>query len=379
MSDNRDLLVFGEDWGAHPSSTQHLVSRLAADRRVLWINSIGLRRPRLQARDVFRIGHKLAAMTGLPDTFGAIAREHHPTNLNLLAPRALCWPGSGLVSRINKSILGGQIKKALGDSNIARPIIWASLPTAIDVVGDINRYALVYYCGDDFSALSGVDHEPVARMEQKLAAQADLTIAASDVLASRFQTHKTILAPHGVDYDLFAMPAPRAKDLPQGRPIAGFYGALADWIDVPMIASAAYTMSDWDFVLIGPVQTDISALSRLKNVHILGPRPHAALPSYSQHWSVSILPFRDNAQIRACNPLKLREYLAAGTLIASTPFTALNSYKELVHIVNDNQTLPLHLRAAASDVQRSQERRARVRNESWESRASDISSVLAKL
>ena len=38
------MIVFGEDWGAHPSSTQHLMTRLAGDRDILWVNSIGLRR-----------------------------------------------------------------------------------------------------------------------------------------------------------------------------------------------------------------------------------------------------------------------------------------------------------------------------------------------
>ena len=31
----RDLIVFGEDWGAHPSSTQHLIRHLAPGRRVV--------------------------------------------------------------------------------------------------------------------------------------------------------------------------------------------------------------------------------------------------------------------------------------------------------------------------------------------------------
>ena len=57
-----DLIVFGEDWGRHPSSTQHLVKRLAADRRVIWINSIGLRRPRLRPADLKRIVQKLRAV-----------------------------------------------------------------------------------------------------------------------------------------------------------------------------------------------------------------------------------------------------------------------------------------------------------------------------
>ncbi len=40
----RDLIVFGEDFGGLPSSTQHIVARLSKTRRVIWINSIGLRK-----------------------------------------------------------------------------------------------------------------------------------------------------------------------------------------------------------------------------------------------------------------------------------------------------------------------------------------------
>ena len=42
------LVVLGEDWGQHPSSTQHLIKRLLPDYQVLWVNSIGLRRPRFK-------------------------------------------------------------------------------------------------------------------------------------------------------------------------------------------------------------------------------------------------------------------------------------------------------------------------------------------
>jgi hypothetical protein len=57
-----DLIVFGEDWGAHPSATQHLVRHLAADRQVIWVNSIGLRRPRLTFGDGYRMVRKVGAM-----------------------------------------------------------------------------------------------------------------------------------------------------------------------------------------------------------------------------------------------------------------------------------------------------------------------------
>ena len=34
-----DLVVFGEDWGGLPSSTQHLMRHLAGERRILWVNA----------------------------------------------------------------------------------------------------------------------------------------------------------------------------------------------------------------------------------------------------------------------------------------------------------------------------------------------------
>ena len=41
------LLVFADDWGRHPSSCQHLISRLLDRHRVAWVNTVGMRPPRL--------------------------------------------------------------------------------------------------------------------------------------------------------------------------------------------------------------------------------------------------------------------------------------------------------------------------------------------
>ncbi len=56
------FIVFGDDWGAHPSSVQHLFRRIARDHRTLWVNTVGLRPPRLDARDAARVVRKLRAI-----------------------------------------------------------------------------------------------------------------------------------------------------------------------------------------------------------------------------------------------------------------------------------------------------------------------------
>jgi glycosyltransferase involved in cell wall biosynthesis len=365
-----DLVVFGEDWGRHPSSTQHLVRQLVHNRRALWVNSIGLRRPRLNVSDLNRIGSKLSAARN--SSRPAREQSEVPHNLSVLRPIAIPWPGSRIAGLFNRKALSSQIRAALGQRKIEKPILWTSLPTAVVVAGSLNESAIVYYCGDDFGALPGVDHAPVMAMERELAHRADLIVAASEVLASRFPPGKTLLVPHGVDTDLFSTPASRAPDLPTGKPIAGFYGSISEWIDIEMLADAARGMPHWNFVLVGPIRSKCQDLMNLPNVHFLGERPHSELPRYLQHWSVSMLPFRDTPQIRACNPLKLREYLAAGTPIATTAFPALESYRNVLSVAERREDFASSIRAAALDRDRNVQRQACMKEETWRRRASEI-------
>lgn len=375
-----DLVVFGEDWGRHPSSTQHLVRRLAQGRRVLWINSIGMRRPRFSRADVSRAVSKLLrARQPAVQAPSAAAAAAVPPTMTVTSPLVVPWPGSRIAYAANRLLLTRQLSARMDQCGMRRPLLWTSLPTAVPAVGKLGERGVVYYCGDDFGALAGVDHAPVLEMEAELVDKADLVLAASPELAKRFPAAKTMLVPHGADIDLFATPAPRAGDMPGGGPIAGFYGSLSDWIDVPMLAEAARTLAGWRFVFVGPVDTDVAELAALPNVQLLGKRPHGELPGYAQHWTVSLLPFRDCAQIRACNPLKLREYMAAGQPIAATDFPALAPYRDLVEVAPDAKSFADSIRAAAARREDAQARRSRVAGETWERRAGEVAAALEAL
>src|SRR4051812_14787077 len=156
--------MFGEDWGAHPSSTQHLARQLVRDRRILWVNSIGLRRPRLTRHDLARLGRKLAG--AWQGTKKPAPEQTPPPGLTVAAPLALPFPGSRIAERLNAELLARQLRPKLAQLEIERPILWTSLPSAVAAVGKLGERAVVYYCGDDFGALVGVDHGAVVEMEQ---------------------------------------------------------------------------------------------------------------------------------------------------------------------------------------------------------------------
>jgi glycosyltransferase involved in cell wall biosynthesis len=371
----RDLIVFGEDWGGLPSSTQHLIRRLAKTRKVVWVNSIGLRRPKWQWRDIKRALRKLRhcslAMAAPPSADN--------DQLHIVHPRTLPAPRGIIARQLARMLLKRQLAPILAEAQLQQPILWTSLPTAVDMAGELGESALVYYCGDDFGALAGVDHDVVTQRERELISKADLILAASTPLARRFPQQRTRLLPHGVDYQHFSNPAPRASDLPNdGRPIAGFYGSLSEWVNIELIATTAKRLPDWHFVLIGEAVVDISPLKSLSNVILLGPRPHQQLPSYSQHWTVSLLPFHDNAQIQACNPLKLLEYLAVGRPIVSTPFPALAAYSSEVNIVLDAMQMSDTLQQLGdSSVDQAQQQLAA--RHDWNERAQQLAQWLDAL
>ncbi len=89
-----------------------------------------------------------------------------------------------------------------------------------------------------------------------------------------------------------------------------------------------------------------------------------------------MLPFRDTPQIRACNPLKLREYLASGAAVASTEFPALEPYRALIHIGTTPEGFIEAIRKALGDKARASLRQRAVQNETWTRRAEDIAAVI---
>lgn len=359
------LLVFGEDWGRHPSSTQHLIRRLAARHPVVWVDSIGLRRPRLGVADLRRVRDKLLGQRQPPSEAIPVQRV-----------RPLAWPGAALAWErwVNRQLIRWSVAPALATG--ARPILWASLPSAADALGAFGERAVVYYCGDDFGALAGVDHATALAQEQRLAARADLILCASPRLAQRFASSRTEVVEHGVDLALFATPQPPAADLPSG-PVLGFYGALAPWLDTDLIAALADRLPDWTLLFIGPAAGQ--PLPVRANILWLGPRPHSQLPSYAQHWQAGWLPFRACDQITACNPLKLREYLAAGRPVLATEFPALDRYRDLVATPRTLDAWVAVLRASATAPDRRAEIRLRLACEDWDARAARVAALLAHL
>lgn len=320
------MIVFGEDWGAHPSSTQHLIKEIAHSNSVSWVNSVGMRAPKFRFRDLKRLGNKFMNMF-----FKKQSQQGH-SDVKVFNPKTLPWHQFTWVNTFNKK----QLNKSLDLDNKKQsdePIIyWVSVPTAISLIDKRAQDQIIYYCGDDFSGLEGVDYEMVEKFEQELISKADIIYVVSDELMAKMPEEKTTLLRHGVDFKLFNHPKIINPILKKFRPTIGFYGSLSNWLDIELLINLVKQRPHYDLLLIGEKKVNLDKLLAFENVSHIEAISHESLPEFSQHWQVALLPFVDNAQIRSCDPLKLKEYLAAGVPVVSTDFPAVHKYKEIIMI-----------------------------------------------
>ncbi len=374
----RDMLCFGHAWSGDPLSKTHLMRQFAKENRVLWINSIGYRKPQASARDLRRAVNKLKA-------FAEPVKEVE-RNLFVLNPLAIPAYGLKWMRVVNRELLRWQILGAMRRLGFRRPINWVFTPTASVVAGSLNEDLLVYYCVDEFTAFSDAGTRSMVELEEQLIHKADLVVVSAKRLldSKSAKNPRTVLVRHGVDYDHFRkalLPETKIPDeianLP--RPIIGYFGLMAaDWIDIDLLEHVARAFPGGSLVLLGNVTTDMSRLTALPNVHLLGRKPFADLPAYSKGFDVAILPFPISEVTLNANPLKVREYLAAGLPVVSTKIPEVEVLG-LAHIADTREDFVRAIQGALEDPGPRAQRSDAMRKESWSGRVEEIRRHVAAL
>ncbi len=324
----RDIVCVGfADWDTELWTNQHhLMSRLARENRVLFVESLGLRRPQLAGRDLARIGRRLRRGLGPPRAIDG---------LHVLSPLVLPLHRSRIARAVNRRLLPALVGRAARRLGLRRPILWAYVPQAEVLIDALDPSLVIYHCVDDIAAQSRIDTQSFRAAETRFAARADLVLASAPALAERLRkiSGNVVYAPNVADTELFsralepgpldagmaALPAPRIV----------FTGAIvAMKLDLSLLVELARLRRSWSFALVGPVgpgepRADISALSAEPNIHLLGPRAYGELPSVLRAADVGLIPYARNALTESIFPMKVYEYLAAGLPVVATPLPTL--------------------------------------------------------
>jgi glycosyltransferase involved in cell wall biosynthesis len=373
MLSHESIVCFAKDWSEDPTSNNHVMRMLARDNKVLWLNSISTRTPKLTSgRDLKKIRDKLVSFTKGPKPVDVGAKNGG--SLEVYTPIVLPLPHNPVATALNEQILKQSIgllrrHRGMGDFQL-----WSFIPTAEKYFGKMGESFRVYYCTDEWSHFSYVDKDKIMAMERSLIQKADIVFCTASTLVERKKEYnpETHLASHGVDWAHFA----KSLDPSTGvaaevahlkPPVIGFVGLIQDWVDIGAIQYMAERHPDWSFVIVGKSLVDTSKLEALKNVHLLGRKPYADLPGYTKKFDVALIPFVINELTRNVNPIKLREYFSAGLPVVSSDMPEVRYYQECMIAKSYEDYDALVQKALREDTpERRRQRSAEMKKETWE-------------
>ncbi|SHF74421.1 glycosyltransferase [Geodermatophilus nigrescens] len=376
-----DYVCFAaQDWWYHNQahSDFQLMRSVARERKVLVVNSIGMRMPRpgVSTHVTRRLARKLRSVARLvrrplPDLPG----------FHVVSPLPLPFYGSERARRWGALAVRAQVRATMWWLGMRDPVVVVTVPTAWDVVRPMRRSSLVFNRSDRHSAFPEADTRSIAALENQLLQNADHVLYVSRALMQEEEPHtgpRRHFLDHGVDVGHFRRrpheewPAD-IRDVPGPR--IGFYGALDDFVvDFDLLERLAAELPEASLVLIGDANHPMGRFDRYPNVHWLGPRPYESIPAYGSAFDVAVMPWQDNTWIAHANPIKLKEYLALGLPVVSTDFAELADYRDRVRVAHTPDDFVAAVRRTLADGGPStpEARRRSVLGCSWDSRASTL-------
>ena len=373
------IFLGSEKWeSGNKTSKHHLVRQMIGrGARVLYIENISMRRMGSAGKsDVTKAFRKITS-------FAKGVRSPLP-NLYCLTPLYAPFPKSRMARAFNSVFVPALIRFHAWRLNIRNPVYFYFMPTGVLLQDRLGEALSVYYIVDNYAAFADVEQDEMRRMESEALKAADLVFATSQTLvdARKPMRPDVHFSPHGVDFPHFSSARNEKLPLPAdlisiASPRIGFMGGLAhDSVDFELIERLAKAKPSWNIILFGRAVSDISSLLAVPNIYYLGIKSYEELPNYLKALDVAIIPFLVNELTQDLNPLKLREYLAAGLPTVATNLPAMQEYRaHLKCALTDDEWIE----AISSFLQDAGDRDARQRSvetESWDAR---VDSILEKV
>jgi glycosyltransferase involved in cell wall biosynthesis len=219
---------------------------------------------------------------------------------------------------------------------------------------------LVYDCVDEWETFPRLG-DFTRREERPLAREADVVSVTGSLLEERFkgQGIDPVVIRNAVDLG-FNSDAKSDGILPRDipKPVIGYTGALADWLDFHLIYEVAKARPNYSFVLVGGFDREksvtmegVSKLRELSNIWLTGHRPVSEIPCYLGGFDVCVIPFVRNRVTQATDPVKLYEYLAAGKPVVTTTLPEIRhcGAASMVHFADEPEDFARCLDAALEE------------------------------
>jgi glycosyltransferase involved in cell wall biosynthesis len=324
----------GEDYWYHNRGhyDMQMMKQWSSKVPVLYINSIGMRPPNPTEGKMFlkRLWRKLKSFKqGLVKV-----------NPNFYVYSPITTPTLRKY-KLGRYLLKWQIKYSIKKLKFKSPLIWVACPPAISVIENLESAGMVYQRTDRFEAFEGVDQELIKSYDTELKKRSNMTLycSSSFMKEDAGREKKAVFIDHGVDFEYFVNAGIQNKEpgdvklIPRIR--VGFVGGIDRHTFDPMLFNKVVErLPDFNFVMVGACSLP-EGWCQKKNVHFLGRKDYTEVAHYMAACDILIMPWNKSDWIKACNPIKLKEYMAICRPIVSTPFDELEKYKDYIYIADN--------------------------------------------
>jgi hypothetical protein len=286
----------------------------------------------------------------------------------------------------DKELIKRSLKELILRAEVINPIAKIDHPFWANILDEIAM-PVVYDCMDEHSGFRETSDNN-EKLEKELFTKSDLILITSAWLenkAKKYKKRNVVMLRNAGDYNHFKNAAGKKLEVPKElkklkKPIIGYYGAISSWFDTEILNKVAEKFKDASIVLIGRLDNkQVVKLSRkYKNIYLLGEKTYNELPTYLACFDVCTIPFQLTNLIKATNPVKVYEYLAAGKPVVATNIPELRILGDVVYIAKKKREFVSKLSTALKEkfVNR---RQLVARQNTWEKRGEVLNSQIEKI
>jgi glycosyltransferase involved in cell wall biosynthesis len=370
------------------TNKQHIMSRLAAEHRVYYVEPGSIPIARRISRGVSRAGQEVRSLPGLfldPD-------EKCLDGVNVLRfPRLV----PGFVMQLDPAspsrIFGDfdvrlrLLARYLERQSIADAILWVYHPGYGAKALALPRKLAVYDCVDEYAEFPQYRGSPewLLRREEALCRGANVVFATSESLFEakrKYNPDNTYLVHNVGDAAHFRRADDARTQIPDDlarlpKPVVGFIGAISPYkLNLEWIAHLAKAKPSWTVALVGPVGVgedgaSLAPIEGLPNVRLLGHKDYESLPAYVRGFDVAVIPYVRSRYTESCFPIKFFELLASGKPVVISELPALAAYFQAVYVARTADEFVACCARAIEDPERGKpERIALSTQNDWSSR-----------
>lgn len=375
MTDNVTIMSNNDWWYHNPTSVIQIAKSLSQDRKVLFVNSITFGMPDKKQKDfrtkIFRKAKSYMKFLRKADK-----------NLYILSPIVIPTFGNHLISEMNRVLLKCQIGLAMHLAGVENGVSIVANPMFCDVIPCLKVDRVVYFVTDKYTAKKLADRNAVLRADQKMLELSNSVVCVSSALCRYYQQkHCNVrYIGHGVNCTHFAKAYEMVDCCPDcmgniSTPVVGFMGVIEPkTIDAGLLEYLFVECPDKNFVFIGRLSEELFYLTKYPNAYFLGQVSFDDLPKYLSTFDVALMPFNNSEWIKYCNPVKLKEYLAAGLAVVSINIREAEEYGSLIYAADSYGGFKIMIEEAISENSNELKKRRMlsVVDETWENKANEI-------